>query len=102
MLIWLTIVVLIALAAWAATYFGYQQWQKRQRCSHDGLFTGLCRAHELDGRARSLLRQVARCYNMSQPARLFTEPKWLFAQGLRQALPGRNAELAVLREKLFG
>jgi len=78
------------------------RWQHRRRHnSHRRLFQGLCRTHGLDRGARRLLRQVARHYQLKQPARLFTEPKWLNPADLPGALRRRAAEVAALRNRLF-
>jgi hypothetical protein len=77
-------------------------WQHRQRHNSQGsLFWGLCRTHGLNRRTRKLLRQVARHHRLRQPARLFTEPKWLSPANLPRALRQRAAEVAALRNRLF-
>jgi len=78
------------------------RWQHRRRHnSHRRLFQGLCRTHGLDRGARRLLRQVARHRQLKQPARLFTEPKWLNPANLPGVLRRRAAEVAALRNRLF-
>lgn len=74
---------------------------RRRRYSHELLFQGLCRIHSLDRAARGLLRQVARLCNLGQPARLFTEPKWLDPATLQRILGPRAAEASALRAQLF-
>jgi hypothetical protein len=69
--------------------------------SRGSLFRGLCRMHGLDHRARRLLKQVARDQKLAQPARLFTEPKWLNPANLRGPLRCRALEVAMLRNRVF-
>lgn len=68
--------------------------------SHPGLFCGLCRLHRLDRNSRRLLRQVAQCYRLAQPARIFIEPQWLDPARLTP-LRARSAEIVALRNRLF-
>lgn len=68
--------------------------------SHPGLFCSLCRLHRLDRNSRRLLKQVAQCYRLPQPARIFIEPQWLDPARLT-ALRGRSAEIVALRNRLF-
>ena len=84
-----------------AIRFGSRLQRQRRLSSHGSLFRGLCRTHGLDHRARGLLKQVARQHKLAQPARLFTEPKWLEPGSLPGALRERAAELAKLRNRLF-
>ena len=76
--------------------------RQRRRKSHAALFRGLCQLHGLDRRARRLLKQLARHYQLAQPARLFCEPKWLDPTGLRSGLRQRASEVTALRNRLFG
>jgi hypothetical protein len=80
---------------------GSRLHRRRRYHSHGLLFRALCRIHGLDHRARRLLKQVARHHKLAQPARLFTEPKWLNPAGLRGALRRRATEVAILRNRLF-
>lgn len=82
--------------------FAAQLQRRRRYNSHGALFQGLCRTHDLDRAARSLLKQVARRHKLSQPARVFTEPKWLDPANLGGALGQRSSQLAMLRHRLFG
>ena len=74
---------------------------RRRHYSPKALFDGLCCTHGLDRTARALLWQVARLHNLTQPARLFTEPQWLDPARLQRSLGSRAAEAAALHARLF-
>ena len=84
-----------------AIRFGSRLQRQRRFDSHGSLFQGLCRTHGLDRRAQRLLKQVARHHKLVQPARLFTEPKWLNPADLHGPLRRRAAEVTILRNRLF-
>jgi hypothetical protein len=69
--------------------------------SHPGLFSSLCRLHQLDRNARRLLRQVAQHHRLAQPGRLFIEPQWLDPLRLGPSLRARSPEIIALRGRLF-
>jgi hypothetical protein len=100
-LVWLAVaggmIALVCLAIRLVSRWRY----RRRHNSHRRLFQGLCRTHGLDRGARRLLRQVARHRQLKQPARLFTEPRWLNPADLPGALRRRAAEVAALRNRLF-
>ncbi len=79
---------------------------RRQLCrgqtSHAALFRGLCEAQGLSRISRRLLRQIGQHHRLAQPARIFVDPRWLDPAGLSPALRLRSAELAALRQSLFG
>ena len=76
--------------------------RKRRKYSHDYLFADLCALHRLNRPTRNLLKQLARCYNLAHPARVFLEPVWLDPQRLPPLLHGRAKEIVKLRAELFG
>jgi hypothetical protein len=84
-----------------AAYVVRNMLRRRRRYSHKALFDGLCSTHGLDRTARALLWQIARLHNLTQPARLFTEPQWLDPAGLQPSLGTRTAEAAALQSRLF-
>lgn len=76
---------------------------QRNHNSQPGLFDGLCKYHELPRNSRSLLKQLAASYGLgAAPARVFTEPRWLEPNPQNPLFRARAAELASLREQLFG
>lgn len=76
---------------------------QRSRNSQSGLFDGLCKHHELPRNSRALLKQLAASYGLAAaPARVFTEPRWLEPNPGNPLFRTRAAELAALRERLFG
>lgn len=99
--VWLVVAVGIIAGVCLAIRLGSRLLHQRRFNSHASLFRGLCQAHDLDAGDRRLLKQVARHHRLAQPARLFTEPKWLDPAGLRGGLRGRAAQVAALRSRLF-
>lgn len=77
-----------------------RRFAHRWHNSHPGLFCSLCRLHRLDRNSRRLLKQVAQCYRLAQPARIFIEPQWLDPARLTP-LRARSAEIVALRNRLF-
>ena len=100
-LVWLLIVGAVIAVVCLAIRLTSRLQRRRRFNSHGGLFQDLCRIHKLDRRARGLLKQVARSHKLAQPARLFTEPKWLDPANLRGGLRRRAAEVSMLRNRLF-
>jgi hypothetical protein len=100
-LVWLAVAVGIIAVVCVAISLGSRLLRRRRYNSHGSLFSGLCRAHGLDHRARGLLKRVARHHRLVHPARLFTEPKWLDPADLKGSLRRRAAEVAMLRNRLF-
>jgi len=84
-----------------AAYVVRNMLRRRRRYSHKALFDGLCSTHGLDRTARALLWQIARLHNLTQPARLFTEPQWLDPACLQPCLGTRTPEAAALQSQLF-
>ncbi len=76
--------------------------QRHRKYSHTGLFNGLCKAHKLDRSDKSLLKQLAKFYRMSQPARLFVEPGWLEPARLGPNYRSQAGKVKELRTALFG
>ncbi len=75
----------------------------RRRNSQAGLFDGLCKLHELPRNHRALLKQLAASYGLgAMPARVFTEPRWLDPNPNHPLFRTRAAELAAIRDRLFG
>lgn len=100
-LVWLAVAVGIIAAVCVAIRLGSRLLRRRRYNSHGSLFNGLCRTHGLDHRARGLLKRAARYHKLAQPARVFTEPKWLDPAELKGSLRRRAAEVAILRNRLF-
>jgi hypothetical protein len=94
-------VVLIGVLGGLAYWFRRRLQQSRQN-GHPALFYGLCSVHGLDGASRRLLKLAWQHHRLAQPARLFTEPKWLDPAYLSEPLRARAAELSALRQHLFG
>jgi hypothetical protein len=65
------------------------------------LFFSLCKAQELRWSDRWLLWRLARARRLKDPARLFLEPQWFDAAGLRGSLRLRSGRLRQLRDGLF-
>jgi hypothetical protein len=100
-LLWLAAAAAVIAALSSLCYFANWLVQRRRHYSHARLFAQLCRLHGLDRSRGRLLRRLAGQYRLSQPARLFVDPRWLDGAAMA-ALPGRRAELIPLRERLFG
>ena len=100
-LVWLAVVGGMIAVVCLGIGFASRLQRRRRYNSHGSLFQGLCRTHGLNHRVRGLLKQLARHHKLAQPARLFTEPKWLDPASLRGALRRRAAEVAMLRNRLF-
>lgn len=100
-IVWLAVVGGMIAVVCLAIGFASRLQRRRRYNSHGSLFQGLCRTHGLNHRARGLLKQLARHHKLAQPARLFTEPKWLDPAILQGALRHRAAEMAMLRNRLF-
>ena len=101
MLVWLLIAgvvigVISAILA-AATRIAH----RRRYNSHPALFNCLSKVHGLNAASRRLMRKVVRQHRLTQPARLFIEPKWLDPVNLRGWPQPQAVELAKLRSRLF-
>ena len=70
--------------------------------SHRGLFSSLCKHHELDRSSRKLLKQAVQSHNLTPPSRVFTEPKWLEPSNLGAEFRSEAKVLKKLRDRLFG
>lgn len=100
-LVWMAVVVLLVAAACIIA----QRLARRQQpgyCSSRRLFLDLCRAHGLDQKKRSLLRELARYQRLQQPARLFLEPDRFEAANLGSSLASRSGEIQRVRDTVFG
>lgn len=102
MTMWLGIGAGLLAAIGGLAYAVHRKLEQQRQNSHPALFYGLCRHHGLDGASGRLLRLVWQHHRLAQPARLFTEPKWTDPAYLSDTLRGRSAELAALRQLLFG
>lgn len=69
--------------------------------SHRGLFSSLCKLHELDRGSRQLLKRAIQFHGLVPPARVFTEPKWLDPSKLGADFRPQVKALKQLRNKLF-
>jgi hypothetical protein len=102
-----TWIVWVVIGAVALVVLGVTAEMIRRILQHGGgnsptaLFYGLCRAHGMDRSARTLLWDVACLHNLAQPARVFTEPRWLDPAVLQNCLGARTAEAAALHAQLF-
>jgi len=76
--------------------------KRRLYNSPRALFRALCRRHELDASSRRLLRNLAAHHRLSMPAQIFLLPDCFLPEGLSPALQAHAAQLAVLRQQLFG
>ena len=101
MLLYLGIAVVVIVVVCLSVYCGSRWSHWRQFKSPAGLFLGLCKVHALDRRTQALLKQIARHHNLPQPARLFTEPKWLDPTALKGPMASRARQISELRSRLF-
>jgi hypothetical protein len=76
--------------------------RRRGYNSPRALFRALCKAHELDGASRRLLRQMASCQGLQHRSRLFLEPDRFDVGRLGPPLQARGEEVMALRDRLFG
>ncbi|MBN2474302.1 MAG: hypothetical protein JXB62_06825 [Pirellulales bacterium] len=95
---YLVIAAVVIATVCVALFVASRVHHGRLRHSQGMLFSALCRIHHLSRRERALLRQLAARSQLAYPAQVFTEPKWLDTNRLR----GQEAELAKLRQQLFG
>ena len=70
--------------------------------SHPGLFSSLCKLHELDRGRRQLLKRAVKFHSLTPPSRVFTEPKWLDPAKLGEEFRSQAKALKQLRNRLFG
>jgi hypothetical protein len=75
---------------------------KRKTDSHGGLFSELCKLHELDRGSRQLLNRAVKCHELDPPSRIFTEPNWLDPANLNAEFKSQVKALKKLRSRLFG
>jgi hypothetical protein len=72
------------------------------RHSAPRLFRELCAVHKLSAKKRQLLYQLVRAHQMTDLALIFAMPERFDAQNLPARIRHRAAEIASLREDLFG
>jgi hypothetical protein len=70
--------------------------------NHIKLFRELCRAHRLSFANRRQLRRLASARGISEPARLFIEPKHFETTHLPESMQSAADEIRRLRDRLFG
>jgi len=99
--LWLVIAAVVIAAIIGGLFVAVKINHQNRFNSHSGLFKGLCRVHGLDRSSCRLLRQVVQCRGLTQPARVFVEPRLLDTSKLPAPLQPRAEELAALRAKLF-
>jgi hypothetical protein len=101
-IIWAGVAAVVVVAAVAAFWLAPRLMGRQGRNSQAGLFAGLCKVHELPRNSRTLLTQLAASYGLAMPSRIFTEPRWLEPNANNSLSRSRAAELAAIRELLFG
>ncbi len=101
MLTWLLIAAVVIGGVSLALYAASRAAHRRRGYSHAAVFSGLCKTHQLSLTARRLLKKVAQQHRLTEPARVFTEPKWLDPTGLRGALRSKAEAVASLRDRMF-
>jgi hypothetical protein len=101
MLIWLLVAGVVIGVVSAMLVIANRVARRWRYNSHPAVFRALCKLHGLDGPSRRLLRRVVRYHRLSQPGRLFVEPKWLDPANLGAAFQPLAAELETLRNSLF-
>jgi len=73
-----------------------------QPCDDPGkLFQELCRAHQIDRRSKRLLKHLAECRALSQPAEVFVTPSAFEPGDLPLPLQAKASQLRELRQRLF-
>ncbi len=70
--------------------------------NHAKLFRELCRAHRLSFANRRQLRRLASARGITEPARLFVEPKHFETSHLPESMQSAADEIRRLRDRLFG
>ncbi len=93
----LAVIGVICAIAFVATRITH----RRRFNSHATLLVGLCQAQGLDRSDQRLLKQVAKLHKLKQPARLFTESRWLNPAALSGTLRAKAEEVTKLREHVF-
>ncbi len=96
------VLLAVVLVIWLVSKIGERIQRREPYQSTVWLFVELCRAHRLRFQEGWLLWQVARNRHLQPAARLFVEPRSLDVEGLNPRLQQRAAELAALRDRLFG
>ena len=101
------VMLLAAVAAVALAIGGFYFWNtyrkpraNAEEASPEDLFTELCNAHELSRTEQTLIVQLARTFELPQPAILFVEP-WPFDRAT-EAGDENATRYSMLRQKLFG
>ena len=101
MLVWLLVAAAAIGVVSVILVVGNRMARRWRYNSHRGLFHGLCKVHGLDSGSRRLLKRVVRFHRLTQPGRLFIEPKWLDPANLGASFRTQAAQLADLRQSLF-
>ena len=70
--------------------------------SHRGLFSSLCKLHELDRGSRQLVSRAVQFHKLTPTSRVFSEPKWLDPANLGADFGSQAKALKELRGRLFG
>ncbi len=99
---WLAVAVLAIGVVCAGAFAASRCLHHRRRYNHPRLFRDLCATHEIDRNGRALLGRIAAQCRLSQPARMFVDPRWIDSAVRSGAVPTRSEDLEVLRQKLFG
>jgi hypothetical protein len=101
------LLLLAAIAAVVLAIVGLYLWNthrkpraSREESSPEDLLAELCNAHELSRLEQSLITNLARSFELAQPALLFVDP-WPFDRAAETADPDASRYRA-LRQKLFG
>lgn len=102
MMIWLLAAGGIIAVVCGGLFLYTKMVHKWRTDSHQGLFGCLCKLHELDRGSRQLLRQAVQFHDLTPPARVFTEPKWLDPAKLGAEFRSQAKALKQLRNCLFG
>lgn len=91
----------VLLVLWFTSYWSGGRRRASAYHSPGRLFLTLCRAHRLRWRDVWLLWQLARWYELEDPARLFLEPERFDPSTLSRRLTRQAARLRLLRARLF-
>jgi len=102
LLIWLGLAVLIIGVVCAAAIVAHRAAKKFKHNSHQGLFFGLCKAHQLGRKERALLGQLARAHNTRFPGEVFINPNYLHPKKLPGSMKAKQQEVGRLYMRLFG
>ncbi|MBX7167331.1 MAG: hypothetical protein K1X74_13455 [Pirellulales bacterium] len=96
-------VVALIVPLFVVALFALVRMQERRESlnSPKALFRELCKAHQLTGSQRNLLKHLAAGHNLTDPARIFLEPERFDPGRLSSELQSRAADLESLRKLLF-